>query len=277
MARPWAPYEVGFIDHAKFRALAANAICLWIEGKNYCDKNVTDGLIPAHIVKQFRFYSRKSVELLTTSIGAKNETEQYSPLWESHPVGYRMHDYLEYNDCRDEVMARIDDANVTKELRKTANRERQKKFREQRKAALDALRNGVSNAPVTPLVTPLSQTPTETSSPAPSPAPAETSKNGKDTRRAPIHATHKGHACCGRVCMPAVLFGEFVQRRNHPDADREIDGWATGVLNDWAEGGKFGHLEPGDSFDFWRAQYALKWPAAAVSSADKRLPVWARS
>lgn len=176
MAKPWARYEVGFIDHVKFRALTSNAICLWIEGKNYCDENMTDGLIPTHIVKQFRFHSRKSVDMLAASCGPKNETEQYEPLWESHSVGFKMHDYLDYNDCREESMERIDDANVSKELRKAANRERQKKFRAERKAALEALRNAVTVTPSNALLTPLSQTPTEASSPASASASSETLK-----------------------------------------------------------------------------------------------------
>lgn len=185
MAKPWARYEVGFIDHVKFRALTSNAICLWIEGKNYCDENMTDGLIPTHIVKQFRFHSRKSVDMLALSCGPKNETEQYGPLWESHAVGFKMHDYLDYNDCRDEAMERIDDANVTKELRKAANRERQKKFRAERKAALEALRNAVTVTPGNALLTPLSQTPTEASSPASASASSEALKERIKTAATP--------------------------------------------------------------------------------------------
>lgn len=110
MAKPWAKYEVDFINHDKFKALPGNAICLWIEGKNYADDKLTDGLLPEHILKRFRFYSKKNVEHLSTSIGPKNESEQYAPLWEAHAVGFKMHDYLEHNDGREAVEARIEKA-----------------------------------------------------------------------------------------------------------------------------------------------------------------------
>lgn len=185
MGKPWARYEVGFIGHVKFRALTSNAICLWIEGKNYCDENMTDGLIPTHIAKQFRFYSRKSVDLLVSSCGPKNEHERFAPLWGPHPVGFKMHDYLEYNDCRDEAMARVEDANITREIRKAANRERQAKFRAQRKAQLEALRNGVTNGVTVTQVTPLSQTPTETETPNSNQVRDKTAATPRSLARAP--------------------------------------------------------------------------------------------
>lgn len=142
MAKPWARYEIGFINHDKFLALTANAIALWLEGKDYCDRQFTDGMMPAATVKAFRFYGRKSMELLTTSCGEKpGDGRPYAPLWEPHPIGFKMHDYLEHNDCREEVLARIGDVADVAELRRLANRERQRKFREERKDKLEALRN----------------------------------------------------------------------------------------------------------------------------------------
>lgn len=73
---------------------------------------------------------------------------------------------------------------------------------------------------------------------------------------------HRGHFHCGRVCMPRVLFREFLKRRNHPDADREIYDWCLEVEREWASSSD----EPGDSFKFWRRRYDERWPAA---KADK--------
>jgi uncharacterized protein YdaU (DUF1376 family) len=92
-------------------------------------------------------------------------------------------------------------------------------------------------------------------------------------RRAPIHDTsHRKHAHCGRVCLPAVLFSEFVRRRNHASADREIRDWALAVELEWADGPRAGD-EPGDPFDFWKARYAEKWPAAGSISKPSCAPV----
>lgn len=122
MAKPWAKYEVDFINHPKFRALTGNAICLWLEGKNYCDHHMTDGLIPTHIVKQFRFSRRLAIEALLVSCGQKSESLTYAPLWEVHAIGYRMHDYLEHNDCREEVLERIGKADADRDWEKRRKR-----------------------------------------------------------------------------------------------------------------------------------------------------------
>jgi len=91
---------------------------------------------------------------------------------------------------------------------------------------------------------------------------------------APIHDnSHRKHAHCGRVCLPASLFGEFVRRRNHADADREIRDWALGVEGEWGPDGPRASEEPGDPFEFWKARYSDKWPSVKV---DSRLPAWAR-
>lgn len=153
MGKPWARYEVGFINHDKFRALTGNAIALWLEGKNYADEKYTDGLLPLGTVKTFRFYGKKSVALLTTSCGENPGAGQpYAPLWEPHPVGFKMHGYLEHNDCREEVLQRLQDKAQVQQLRKATNAERQRKFREDRREQIDALL-AASQANVTPVVT----------------------------------------------------------------------------------------------------------------------------
>lgn len=91
-------------------------------------------------------------------------------------------------------------------------------------------------------------------------------------RRAPLHASHRTHASCGRVCVPAALHGEFVRRRNHDGADKELRDWYLVVDQQWSEGGEFGTVEPGDAFVFWKARYAEKWPAP-VATKDTR-PEW---
>lgn len=149
MGKPWAKYEQNYINHPKFLALTANAICLWLEGKNYCDLHLTDGMIPREALKMFRFTDRRSVLLLTTIVAG-----YAAPLWETHAIGFKMHDYLDHNDCREVVLARIEAAEDSKEIRKAANRERQRKFREEQKRKANALRNGD--------ITRTSQGPTET-------------------------------------------------------------------------------------------------------------------
>ena len=99
---------MGFIDHDKFKAIHVNAIGLWLEGKNYCDRWLTDGLIPAATAKHFRFFSQKTIVMLTTSAGPKpGAQDNYRPLWELiKGFGWKMHEYLEHNESREAVLAR---------------------------------------------------------------------------------------------------------------------------------------------------------------------------
>lgn len=98
------------------------------------------------------------------------------------------------------------------------------------------------------------------------PPSSSSSSSSSGERRAPLHDTaHKKHAHCGRVCLHASLFSEFVRRRNHPAADQEIRDWAMVVEGEWAEKPE----ETGDPFDFWRARYAEKWPAATAPAKPK--------
>lgn len=148
MPKPWAKLEQNFINHQKFLALNSNAICLWLEGKNYCDIYMTDGMIPKTALKTFRFEGPKAIELLTTSCGRKPNGEAFAPLWEAVDVGgvgyYRMHDYLLHNDCRDEVLVRLEDAEDAAAIRRAANKERQAKYRAERKAKLVAVTQSVT-------------------------------------------------------------------------------------------------------------------------------------
>jgi hypothetical protein len=143
--KPWAKYEVNFINHNKFRAITANAIGLWLEGKNYADDKLTDGLLPGYEIKHWRFYSAKCVRLLTTSCGTKPGTaDAYFPLWEIvDGFGFKMHDYLIHNDCRDEALERIEQADESRR----ENAERMRKWRLAKKE------KRLANAPVTAPVT----------------------------------------------------------------------------------------------------------------------------
>lgn len=117
--KPWARIEINYINHPKFLALNANAISLWHEGKNYSDMHHTDGMIPREALKTFRFNGAKGVALLTRSCGLKPNGEPYAPLWEAMDIGgvphFKMHDYLDHNDCREVVLARLAAADEERE------------------------------------------------------------------------------------------------------------------------------------------------------------------
>lgn len=177
MAKPWGRYEIDFLDHPKFRALHANSFFLWWEVKNYCDKFHTDGRFPREMLRTFRHHSSKAIGQLTMSCGVKPNGDPYAPLWEPQDIGgvayLKMHDYLDHNDCRDEVLARIQDAEDKAAIRRAKDRERQAQYRAERKAVLADLekRHVTRDSPrdmrdshsdVTPQTRPQTETPTPT-------------------------------------------------------------------------------------------------------------------
>ena len=119
------------------------------------------------------------------------------------------------------------------------------------------------------------------SPPHPAPAPPPPRPDPSDAARphralAPLHdRSHRTHAHCGRTCLHASQFNEFVRRRHHAGADREIRDWCLAIERDWGVDGPRAGDEPGDPFAFWKARYAEQWPAtptappAAPSAAER--------
>ena len=148
MPKPWGRYELGYLRSAKFLSLTGNAIALWWEAKNHCDEGHTDGLFPKTALRTFRFNGWKSVELLTRSCGLKPNGQPYAPLWETVEIGgvtyFRMHDYLDHNDCHDEVEERLADAHDRAELRRLQAKKRKREERRRRKEQIAAMSRDVT-------------------------------------------------------------------------------------------------------------------------------------
>lgn len=97
---PWVRIDENAMDHPKFLAISANAWRLWCEGAAYCQKHLTDGLIPRAALKGFRYYSPAALKQLTAEL-----VPGKGPLWRDTAAGVSVHDYLDYNDSREAVLA----------------------------------------------------------------------------------------------------------------------------------------------------------------------------
>jgi uncharacterized protein YdaU (DUF1376 family) len=98
-------------------------------------------------------------------------------------------------------------------------------------------------------------------------------------RGAPLHQSHKAHASCGRVCVPADLHSEFVRSLNTDDADKVLRAWYLVVDDEWSAGDKKHVNTGGNNFAFWRAWFSEQWPAPDAGLkrvAGSRLPEWLR-
>lgn len=137
----WIRLDDDYIYHPKFKALSHHAFRLWHEGMAYCRKLLTDGLIPKTALKTFQYAKPSSVKELTNSIG------KLAPLWEPHEVGFKVHDYLDWNAGYEEEQIERDAAKL-----------RMRAFRGRRRSDRLVVTPDVTppvTRNVTPIVTPL--------------------------------------------------------------------------------------------------------------------------
>lgn len=97
---PWIRIDENAMDHPKFLALSDGAWRLWCEGQAYCQKHLTDGVIPSAALKGFRYYSPLRVKNLTES-----HVPGKSACWHVTEDGsFQVHDFLVWNDSRESVL-----------------------------------------------------------------------------------------------------------------------------------------------------------------------------
>ena len=110
--------------------------------------------------------------------------------------------------------------------------------------------------------------PNESSASASAFSSASASAEKRDVRPAPIIARRRLDAAWEGpkgLYVPQRKHSDFIQLRDHPNAERELLAWYGEVAEAWSG-------SPGaDMMKFWTARYDEKWPAP-----DSRLPAWAR-
>jgi hypothetical protein len=154
---PWGRLDDKANANAKLLALSDPAWRMWGCGLIYCQNSLTDGFIPQHAIESFGVRARnKSTvadELCRALVPGK------SPLWHRVEGGFQIHDYLEWNDSREEVLAE-----------RERNRKRVEKFRSGRgNGERNALQPSLPNAFGTVSHVPQPQTPVEEHGSAPAP------------------------------------------------------------------------------------------------------------
>lgn len=88
----WLRLSDNYVDHPKFFALSDGAFRLWHESMAYCRRHQTDGLFSFAVMRAFRSFTKSREKQLAES-----------GLWDLVPaMGYRIHDYLDWNPSRDE-------------------------------------------------------------------------------------------------------------------------------------------------------------------------------
>ena len=144
----WVKVDDHYPDHPKLQALGDDydaGLSLDIRGKCYASANLTDGFIPA---RMFRHESAMIARLVEVG------------LWHVAEGGYMIHDYLEYNPSREEVLKK-----------REAWRERQARSRNMSQRDTDRDTDSESDcdssSPLSPFPFPHSRIPVKTPNPTP--------------------------------------------------------------------------------------------------------------
>lgn len=96
----WARIHDGAMSHPKIMALSDSAFRVWVKGLAYCQLNLTDGLIPMQAAKELGASKRLISELISPLSGYE------FALWEVHPIGFCVRDYLFWNDSRERIQTK---------------------------------------------------------------------------------------------------------------------------------------------------------------------------
>jgi hypothetical protein len=91
---PWFKVDDGFYAHPKTMELSDGAVCLWTMAGTWCAHHLTDGVVPFAALPALRGDAERARELLDAGF------------WESHPKGYRFHDWEQYQPTKDETLQR---------------------------------------------------------------------------------------------------------------------------------------------------------------------------
>ena len=121
---PWVRIDDHFDEHPKLAAAGPLAWALWFAGLAYCNRNLTDGFIPRNVALRLLDWthsdgSGEAWQLCVTSpntgsgfgTGADVDSANVigvlitAGLWEKTKGGYTIHDYLDYQPSKEEVLA----------------------------------------------------------------------------------------------------------------------------------------------------------------------------
>lgn len=250
----------------KLLALSDAGWRMWGMGLIYCQKNLTDGFIPEHAIHSFGIRATNKVkvaeELCTVQVPGK------ASLWKKVKSGFQVHDYLDWNDSRAEIL----------EARQQA-RDRQKRWRGKRTG--DALQptegDALGDALHPPEDPPLHPgeghaLPVESGS-GDLEKKRVVNPTNAELRRMPrlVDGPHVHHALCGRVCLHVRQFRDFVRKLggNERESEQRVTAWFTQVNASYA--GK--SIPIADEFKFWNAEYDRAFGAPIERSDGQKSTV----
>lgn len=236
----WIKVESSVARNRKFVKAGPGPSWLWLCGLAYCQEGLTDGFIPSEAID---YLGVKSARHLTKHLIAAG-------LWDAVDGGWQIHDYLDHNKPAFEVrriQRERQDAGANGG--KASGEARRKQVASLNEANREAAAKQTANPALTATAEATAEAPTSV---------------GHRQGGAPLHTSHRTHAACGRICVPADLHSQFVRARHHDGADKELRDWYLAVDDEWTIGAKREANPGGNDFAFWRARFAERWPPEPV-------------
>lgn len=116
---PWVRIEEKALTHPKIIGLSDGAFRLWVAGLAHCQQHLTDGTIPAAIIRTLIAVNpRRILELFKAGLWLKTED------------GAQVHDYLQHNESRAVVLAKREAAKQRMRSKRTSPERSQGSSRE---------------------------------------------------------------------------------------------------------------------------------------------------
>ena len=219
----WLKIDDNAPHHRKQIAAGDVACWLWLCGLAYCQRHMSDGLIPVGAIRFLGCAGWKQAIPKLVEAG----------LWEDEtPIGYRVHDFLKWNESRDERQEKVS--------QKTA---RQRKWRDGKGRYVDAStpRLGGDSVDTTPPPTPQ---PTPPPGGEVQPPPPRRGLIVTPAKWGQIHGTHTP-GFCDWMCLPAEEFGRYSARLGGDEAAKT---WALSVRAS-------GVVPTGKPWEFWNRAF----------------------
>ena len=217
----WVKIDDHFDEHPKIAQAGPLAVAVWLAGLAYCNRNLTDGFIPwskAQGLVSWQFLGAESddprgrkrytVALTCGHVGEDVETPFVvdclldAGLWEEVDGGYLVHDYLDYQPSKEQVLAE-----------RHATKDRVSRWRE-RNGVTSSVTSSVSNTAPVPVPVPvpvpdtLEPEPTvqgarardAASAAAPKEPPSPSKQSVPLKKPAAEQPTPEGYALLGEIC-----------------------------------------------------------------------------
>lgn len=181
----WVRLDDHFDEHPKIQEVGPLGIALFTAGLAYCNRNLTDGFIPwsaARSLVSWEFLEPKNKDgkqriatvAITSGMSGDDVTSEYvisllksAGLWKEVPGGFKIHDYLDFQPSKQEVLKERENTRI-----------RQQRFRTSHS---NAVSNTVSNGAVTDAPVPV-PVPEEQKLKRQLPCPADAGRNGNEAR-----------------------------------------------------------------------------------------------